>query len=347
MNKATIHIILFLILMVYPKIEGLAQKIDSIIHVNGNVLTGDFKKMEYGIITWKMQGMGTISVEEPFVSTIISKKQFEIIMKNGLIYYSSFEPSDSTGEVIIKTGSEKVSIKIDDIVEIHPIKRNFWMRFSGRLSLGANYAKSSNLTTLAFSGNMTYRREKSSFNATWNLNLSYQTDSLVTNNSEIDVTWQRLFKNKWSSLLGFGTSQNQQLGIQRRYSLNLGAIKDIANNTWSRFYLAGGISGLKEQSTDTNAPANTDMAGLVRVGYDIYKYTSPKVALQSNLSFLPYLTGDARYRMGLNLNPSVSIFDNNFKVGFNFYYTYDSNPPDSSLSNEDYGIDFQLSYIIN
>lgn len=329
------------------QIEGLAQKTDSIVHINGNVLKGDFKKMEHGIITWKMDGMGTIDFEEPFISTIISKKIFEIVMKNGVIYYSSFEASDSNGEVIITRGSEKVSINIDDIVEVHPIKRNFWMRFNGRLSLGANYAKSSNLTTLAFSGNMAYRREKSNFNLNWNLNLSYQNDSLVTNNSNMDLTWQHLLNNKWSSLVSIGTSQNLQLGIKRRYNVSLGVLKDISNNTWSRFYWAGGISGLTEQSNDNIAPTNTDLAGLVRVGYDIYKYTSPKVSLQSNITYFPYLTGDARNRVGLNLNPSVSIFDNNFKVGFNFYYTYDSNPPDSSLSNEDYGIDLQLSYVIN
>ena len=101
MNKSTIHIILFLTLMVIPQIKGLAQKTDTIVHTNGNILKGDFKKMEYGIVTWKMDGMGTISVEIPFVSTIVSQKQFEIVMKNGTIYYSSFEASDSTGAVVI------------------------------------------------------------------------------------------------------------------------------------------------------------------------------------------------------------------------------------------------------
>lgn len=221
------------------------------------------------------------------------------------------------------------------------------MRFNGRLSLGANYAKSSDITTVSFSGNLAYRRVKSNFNMTWNLNLSVQNDSLVTNNSDLDFTWQRLLKKKWSTLVGFGTSQNLQLGIERRYSLSAGATKDIVNNTWSRFYVTGALSGLTEQSTDKNAPRTTDMAGLVRVGYDVYKYTSPKVALQSNLNLIPYLTGESRFRLSLNVNPSVSVFDNNFKVGINFYYTYDTNPPVSSLSNEDYGIDLQLSYIIN
>ena len=74
MNKATLHIILFLFFIVTPQIKGLAQKTDTIVHVNGNVLKGDFKKMEYGVVTWKMDGMGTISVEEPFIEYFYFKK---------------------------------------------------------------------------------------------------------------------------------------------------------------------------------------------------------------------------------------------------------------------------------
>ncbi len=325
----------------------MAQKTDTIVHKNGNILKGDFKKMEYGIVTWKMDGMGTINLEEPFVATIISQKQFEIIMKSGILYYSSFEASDSEGEVIITANGKKVSILIDNIVEIHPIKGNFWQKFSGNLSLGGNFSKSSNLTTIALSGNLNFRNKKTSFSTDWFLNLSYQNDSLITNNSEINISWQHLLKNKWSSLVGLGRSQNLQLGIKERYNLNLGAIKDVANNTWSRLYVAGALTGINEKSFDTSSPAQQDIAGVIRLAYDIFKYTNPKISLTSNVTYIPYFTGDSRYRANFNLNPSISIINNNFKVGFTFYYNYDSRPPASSLSNEDYGINLQLTYSIN
>ncbi|MDM9630896.1 DUF481 domain-containing protein [Robiginitalea aurantiaca] len=347
MNKSTIHIILFLTLMVIPQIKGLAQKTDTIVHTNGNILKGDFKKMEYGIVTWKMDGMGTISVEIPFVSTIVSQKQFEIVMKNGTIYYSSFEASDSTGAVLINLAEEKKELNIDDIVEIHPIQGSFLQRFSGNISLGGNFSKSSQLTTVAFSGNLQFRNKKTSLNTDWFLNLSYQNDSLITNNSEVNLNWQHLFENKWSSLVGLGRSQNLQLGIKERYNLTVGAIKDVTNTTWSRLYMFGGVTGISEKSFDTNTATQNDIAGLIRLSYDIFKYTNPKISLKSNISYIPYFTSDNRYRVSFNLNPNVSVFNNNFKVGFNFYYNYDSSPPASSLSNDDYGINLQLTYTLN
>lgn len=332
--------------MIFPQIKGLAQKTDTIVHVNGNILKGDFKKLQYAVVTWKMQGMGTISLEEPYIKTIISDKQFEIKMKSGQIYFSSFSASENGRSTYIIINGQKKLINIDDIVEAYPIKRNLWMRLSGNISLGANYQKSSDVTTVALSGNLDYRKERTYLQLIWNLNLSYQGDSVTTNNSEIDLSWQRLFKNRWSSLVAFGTSQNLQLGIKRRYTLSLGAVKDIKYNTWNRLYVGGALSGINETPTD-DFSKSTELAGLLRVGWSVYKFTSPKVQVNTNISYIPYITGDSRSRVSVNVNPSISIWNDNFKVGFTFYYNYDSNPPEGSITNSDFGVNLQLSYVLH
>ena len=129
LRSKTIFLILFFILMLFGGRRVIAQKIDTIVHINGNVLTGDFKKMAYGVITWKMEGMGTISLEEVKVNTIRSRKQFEIKMKDGAIYFGSMDTSSVDRKVNIITQNGKELIFIDDIVEVYPIRRNFWMRF--------------------------------------------------------------------------------------------------------------------------------------------------------------------------------------------------------------------------
>ena len=118
-----------------------AQKTDTIVHINGNVLTGDLKRMVSGVVTWKMDGMGTISVEETKVNTIISKKQFQIKMESGVIFFGSFDASEDHRMVYIVTGSERKLIPVHEIVEIYPIKKSFIMRTSGNFSLGLNYTK--------------------------------------------------------------------------------------------------------------------------------------------------------------------------------------------------------------
>ena len=117
-------------------IEVKAQKTDTIYHVNGNVLTGDFKKLNYGIVKWSMSGMGTITYEVPEIGNIKSNKQFEVKLKNGLLYFGSFDTTGVERKVKLITANGSQLLNIDDIVEIYPIKRSFWLRTTGNFSLG-------------------------------------------------------------------------------------------------------------------------------------------------------------------------------------------------------------------
>ncbi len=326
--------------------QCLAQKTDTIIHINGNILTGDLKKMNYGVVTWKMDGMGTISLEEPIINTIISSKIFEIKMDNGRIYFGSFEANDEKRKVNLILINEDIIVDIDDIVEIYPIRNSFFSRLSGNFSLGANYSKGSNVATLAFSGNLDYRKRKSSFGLTWDTNDTYQGDTLSSSKFDITLDWERSLKNNWYSDLSIGVSKNLQLGTERRWNINLSGVKDLAYNEWNRLYVAAGLNVSKEIPVG-DGETTDDIAGLFQLKWKVYKLKGGKVWVDADINYLPYLTGDSRNRFNLNLSPQVSIFSNDFKIGLNFYYTYDSRPQNVDASNDDYGLNLQFTYSLH
>lgn len=338
--------IIFVVSLFFVIHNCVAQKTDTIFHTNGNLLTGDLKKMVYGVATWKMDGMGTINMEQPEINTIKSKKLFEIKMHDGIIYYGSFDTSRVNRKVNIVTPTKRTLVYIDDIVEIYPIKRSFWLRTHGNFSLGANYSKGSNVGTVVFSGNMDYRREKSFFSLKWDDNNTFQGDSLSSSKTEFDLSWQRLLKEKWSIGLATGASQNTELGYKLKINLSAFGIRDFIYNDWNRLYASAGLTMARETPYD-DSETKEDLAALIQVAWKVFKYTSPKVWVDADVSLQPYLTGDPRYRTNINLNPQVSLFSNNFKVGFTFYYTHDSNPPSAGASKNDYGTNMQLTYILH
>ena len=114
MNSSITYTILFFFLAILFSFESYGQKTDTIVHVNGNILTGDFKKLNSGVVTWKMDGMGTINVEEPKISTIISSKIFEIKMESGHIYFGSFEAAEKEREVNLVLVNENILVKIEE-----------------------------------------------------------------------------------------------------------------------------------------------------------------------------------------------------------------------------------------
>jgi hypothetical protein len=312
-------------------------------HVNGNVMTGDFKKMLYGVVTWKMDGMGTISLEEPKVNTIISNKQFEVKMKDGKYYYASFDSSGIARKVYLKMSDQSKLVNVDDIVEVYPIKNSFWNRVSGNFSLGANYSKASNVATLAFSGNLDYRKRTSYFSLAWDSNDTYQGDTLSSSKSDISIAWQRSLEKGWSADVAIAAAQNTELGTKLRLGLSLIAIKDLAYNNWNRLYTGAGLNVAQEKGYDNNSVTN-DLAGIFIVYWKVYKLSSPKVWVDANISYLPYLTNGPRNRVTFNLNPKVNLLSDNFKVGMNFYYNYDSKPSSEAAANDDYGLNLQLTY---
>ncbi len=342
MKRVALHIVLVIILIFFIQEKGIAQKTDTIYHINGNVLTGDFKKMVSGVVTWKMDGMGTISLEEVKINSIKSSKQFEIKMDNGFIYFGSFDSSKVDRKVYILLAKGKELVRIDDIVEIYPIKGNFWKRTSGNFSLGLNYTKGSTVGTLDFSGNLNYRKERTFFNLSWDDNNTFQGDSLSSTKSDVALAWQRTFKKKWSSEVGVDLAQNSELGTKLRVGLSLTGLRDISYNNWNRLYAGAGLNVSRETPFDDSGVTN-DLAGVFQVVWKVYKYTLPKVWVDADVTFLPYIT-DNRFRVDFNLNPSISIFSDNFKVGIKLYYNYDSKPSSDASSNNDYGVNLQFTF---
>ncbi len=341
----TLHIAILLIssIVFLSASKVFSQKTDTIVHINGDVLTGELKKMVYGVITWKMDGMGTISVEEVKVKTMSSKKMFEIKMNNGFIYFGSFDTSGIAREVNIIFTNGRQRVRVADIVEIYPIKKNFWMRSSGNFSLGANYSKSSKVGTISFSGNLNSRKKKTLFKLSWDDNNTFQGDTLSASKSDVSLAWQRLIKGKWSFETSIGASQNSELGTKLRLNLNPIGIYDIVYNNWNRLFLGGGLSFSRETQYDDSGISN-DIAGIVGVVWKVYRYKRPKVWVDADVSYIPYLTNWGRNRVVINLNPKVGIINNDFKIGVKYYYNFDSKPSGDALSKSDYGITLELTY---
>lgn len=320
-----------------------AQKTDTIYHINGDVLTGDFKKLVYGVVTWKMDGMGTISLETPKIYSIRSKKQFEVKMKNGLIYFGSIDSSVFKRKVNIVIANGRELVNIDDIVEVYPIKRNFWLRTSGNFGLGINYSKGSDLATVTLSGSLNYRKKNSYFYINWDDYNTFQADTLTSAKADANIGWQRLLQKKWSIGTMLGMNQNTELGTKLRIDLSVVAIYDFTYNNWNRLYAAGGLSVQRETPYDTSQVAN-DLAGIVALVWKVYKYTHPKIWVDASISWIPYFTTSGRNRANVNLSPKIGLVGNDLKLGFKFYYSYDSKSPTTSAASDDWGINLEITY---
>jgi uncharacterized protein DUF481 len=341
MFNTFLKLILFLILINLGYFS-IAQKTDTIVHINGNTLLGEIKKLNNGIISFKMEGMGTIKFQLDKVCTFSSDKHFQVVMRKGIQYYGSFDTSGINRKVNISLINGNELISIEDIVELYPIKKNFWLRTSGVFSLGFNFSKGSNIASLTSSGNLNYRNKKLYSEITWSDNTTVQSDTINSNKTDLSLSVQRLIVNRWYFGLNAEGSSNSELGYDLRILGGASLINYLIQNYNNRLYISIGASGNREWSYGETEPSN-NVEGLLGLNYSFFRFTDPEVNISSYINTYPNFTTSGRWRVNYYLDARVEVISD-FQIGINFYYNYDNKPISSDASSRDYGISTTFSY---
>lgn len=321
-----------------------AQKTDVVILNNGNNITGEIKKMQFSMVSFKTDDMGTLSIKWEKIRHLISKHSFQAEIVTGGMMFGSFDSSSVPGYLIIKGEKESFTVSKNDIVEITPIKSTFWDKFSGSVSLGFNYNKGNGNGQLNFSGEGSFRSKDWSTSSSLNSILSFQDKEQTSKKQDLSISIRRLFPSKW--LLGamFGFEQNTELGISLRTSIiPQGGYMFLQSNSQA-FWGLGGLSINNENFIDSTL-ATFNLDGFAQIQYQIFINNFPKISLTTYLNAYPGLSDWGRLRFNYNINLDWEII-NNFYWDLSFYYSFDNREVNNTTSN-DYGINTTFKYKFN
>ncbi len=119
---------------------GNRQKIDKIVLRNGDYVTCEIKKLEYGLLVVKTDDMGTLDIKWDKIARIQSTYIFEIDMIDGEIYYGKFSEPSADGKLAIVSGPSVKEYDMMDVVAITQIDNRFWSRLDGSIGAGINLA---------------------------------------------------------------------------------------------------------------------------------------------------------------------------------------------------------------
>jgi hypothetical protein len=323
----------FLIVFMMNSLTGLGQKTDKVYLKNGDMLTGEIKSMQLGLLSYDVTGPGTINIKWEEVTKIISDKIFEFTLANGTMAVTTV---DSLFKMYHLTS-------VDQIVEIIPIKDRFLKRLSGDVNLGFNYTKSNNILQLNFGSNVSYKIPKIDIDLKLNAVITnYGQDSSLSKKEDIIGSFRRnMFNNYyWGAALGW--QENTELGLASRYLVSGFIGKNFIRDNHNHLFSSAGFSYNQEQSIETRMfTGNLD--GLFSVTYKRFYRSTPKLSINADFLLYPGLTDWGRIRMQADLSVSVEIFKD-FNMGLSSYYSYDNKPPEGSLATYDYGLMFTISY---
>ncbi len=311
------------------------QKTDTVILINGNIITGEIKKFTYGILTYKMDGMGTVNIEVDKISSMKSKKTFEIRLDNGLKYFGSLDTSSFPRLTNIVILNGRIPVRINQIVEIYRLRNKFWARIDGDADLGFSYTKGSNILQFNFSGNLTYRVKKYHIDFSNSTIFTNPNEDSETRNMTTTLSLQRYLARNWYADIALSAETNSELGLDLRLLTLLGVSHDLVSSMRQRLFFTLGANVNREYANGVKE-ATINYEGLVYVQHKVFRYLIPKLDITTYIGFYPSFSVKDRYRLNFNFNAKLEVISD-FYISLSLYDNYDSKPQGENASNNDWG----------
>ena len=298
---------------------------------NGDRISGEIKRIWDNEITMKPEYSGDLQVDLSAVDSIVSDGEFEFDLGDGRNIVGKFAGPDSSGNQVISTGEETVSIPLSGIFELNKPKSGAdWgsnLEFSAALNSGNTDSSNTKLradATVSYPkhrhiGELTFFREELSGVAT-------QEQDLL----RYDYNW--LFHEQWffSTKLSFERDPIIQLG--QRVIISAGIGLDIWNTPRKYLSMQLGAGAQTEEigllSTESGVVtwALRYRQDLLNNGLELYHNNSiaSNVSGRTNTSY--------KTTTGLRFEVSDLLYAN-----FSIDYDYETHPVDTA-QNEDVAI---------
>lgn len=337
MKKIVIRLILL-----FPIIQGLqAQKNDTIYLFNGDRITGELKKFEYGLLFLKTDGMETVNIKFDRIYTMYSTKQFEFRTNTGQRYFGILLNSVVPGKVSIVTINDTVTVALWNIVQITSIKNKFLQKIDGSADLGLSFTKASDVFQYNLNVSATYRTTNYSTRFDLSSILS-EADKKVSRNNDAGVNVTRYLPGKWFANIETKGQQNTELDLEYRFQAGLGGGYDLVRTNSHRLYGMAGVVTNQEKTIDS-ALVSENVELLASMQYKWFRYSHPKIDITTGFNLYPSLTTKGRIRFEYDLTAKIEILKDVF-FSVTFYENFDKNPSSESSAKNDWGVITSIGY---
>ena len=319
-----------------------AQKVDSLVMVNDDVITGEIKELARGKLSYKTDDMGTLSIKWDKVKRLKTMHFYEIEMSSGWKYFGSLAWSaEDYRLVVVLTAAD--TLDMHDIVSISRIRAGFFQRTDGYVDLGLSITRANNQKEWTLGTQVRYRGQKWAGSLTGNSYFRFQDDS-ASNTSRNNVIGRadRLFKGKWSAGLTLTVEQNEELNLDLRQTTGFGGGYSVTRTNDHVLRLNSSLLATNERYS-TSTEGTTSLEILFGADYEAFQFDSPKLDLTTSLSVTPSISDLGRVRVQWDFRTSYELISD-FFLGLKGFVTYDSRPPTADAVNTDYSVNFTIGW---
>ncbi|MEM9672555.1 MAG: DUF481 domain-containing protein [Cyclobacteriaceae bacterium] len=324
------HVLILLGLFLWLAHHGHAQQ-DSLLLTNGDVIVGETKGMDRGVLTFKTDYSDSdFKIEWEKVAEIYTDTYFLITLSDGRRFNGTIRSGDD-GNITITSEGVTGSTTKENIVFLKQVDQDFWSRLSASLGIGYSQTKANNLRQFSVRSAFGFIAERWSTDASYNNIRSSQDDIEDIQRLDAAVSYRYFLPRDWFLLVQVSWLSNteQSLGLRTISKIGLGRYIIQTNQTY--WGLQGGASFNNERFTNET---NTRQSGEGFFGTELNMYDMGDLNLLTNIVVYPSLTERGRLRVDYTIDAKYDLpLDFFLKLGFTLNY---DNQPVENASTTDY-----------
>jgi len=352
LSRSLAHALAAVLLLVAIPSSAVAQKTDSVLVRNGDLMVGEMKTLQRGQLEFKTDAMSTVYVKWPRIVNVTTQKVFEIELVDGSVYFGSMT-AGTQDSVVIESDSLTITVPTQSVVSLERIKPSFWDALDGNLNLGINFTQQNSKADFNLSGEVHYAHEgepntsekglrlnrfssgyaytKLDYNATYSRQDS--TDDIQRFNSTLSHL--RQLRDRWFWQVAVSGEQNSQLSLDYRATVTAGVGRFIKQSNKLDLAVWAGPSVSREQFTG-EAPDNS--IPLVLAGdFEYFTWGALDTNISSQLGVMPILNNWGRWRINFTLNVNREVLTN-FYVTIGVTDAFDSDPTAADANTNDFSL---------
>jgi len=319
-----------------------SQPKDTLYFYNKTKIVGELLAIRLGRIEFDADGVTIINVKNTKVSSInATSRSFRMESLEGKEVHGSLARSEKPGMVIINTNVGSQEIPLENIANLVYFGKTLKSRFTGNISAGFTYTKSSEIGRLNVSGLVKYNTRKGITKIEGDMIVTYDSVQAYIERANLAVSHEHTFAPLWAAIVILKYQRNLELGLDRRWQEALGIGREFLISKHQQATTIAGLARNQERNQE-GAETNTTEA-LLQVNYNFYSFINPNLTLSFVESAFIGLNDKDRLRLDGNITLDYEIITD-FYVNLQFYHNYDSRSPATDEPNIDYGFVAGLRY---
>ena len=335
MNK--FYITFFLLFVIHC--VSYAQK-DTIILNNGDVIVGDLKSMDRGILTIEPSYSDSdFKIKWEDIKEMKTTQRYLITLSDGRRINGTFS-STGDGKILIDNeDGEDLTVDQSEVVNISSVDSGFLSRLSANIDFGFSLTKANNQQQLNGNLRMDYLADKWSSNLYYNTLLTTQDNVADIERNDAGLGFHYFLPADWNLSAELDLLSNTEQSLDLRTTAKIGVGNYVIHTNSSYWNLSAGVAYNSETFSSvinpddgppSTAPKRNSIEGFI--GTELNLYDIGDLNLLTNIVVYPTIVSDpnvesGRIRTDFRLDAKYDdIFIKDFYIRAGFTLNYDNRP---------------------